>query len=63
MSPAANSPNTMQVVFVTEYGPHQVGDRDEIPIEIARKLIEKGVCYEYKGSLKVSQPQPKRKLK
>lgn len=53
----------MQVVFVINYGPHQIGDRDEIPPEIARKLIDKGICQEYKGVLKVSKPQPRPKPK
>lgn len=53
----------MQLVFMTQYGPHQIGDRNEIPVEVARKLIDAGIAKEYKGVLKVSQPQPRPKPK
>jgi hypothetical protein len=41
----------VQVVFVSNYGPHQIGDKVEIPVEVARELIKKGICKEYKGTV------------
>lgn len=50
----------MKVVFMMEYGPHQIGDRDELPAAEARKLIESGICQEYRGVLRVSKTRPAR---
>lgn len=43
----------MKVVFVKQWGPHQIGERDNFPDEIANSLIRAGWCKEYKGILKL----------